>query len=301
MKCIRCDENAIVSQRYSGKHLCGSHFIEDFDKRVEETLEKRLMITQGDRIAVAVSGGKDSTALLYALNKILIGKGTRIFAITVDEGINGYRDDTIRSAERIAEDLGIEHKIVSFRDLYGFDLDEIIEGKEAAPCTYCGVFRKNALNRTAKRMSATKVATGHNLDDEAQSVLMNYMKGDIERLMRFRPRRIQPGLVPRIKPFREILEKETALYCMINGIYAESRECPYAKLSLRADVRDMINRLENLYPGTKHSVLNGFEKVTELAGSEWTQMDLASCGICGEPCVKDVCKACELLGKLKGA
>jgi len=231
MKCSMCDENAIVSQRYSGKHLCGGHFIEDFDERVEETLKKSATIKQDDRIAVAVSGGKDSTALLYALNKILTGKGTRIFAITVDEGINGYRDDTIKSARKITEDLGIEHVIVSFRDLYGFELDEIIEGKEAAPCTYCGVFRKNALNKTAKYLGATKVATGHNLDDEAQSVLMNYMKGDIERLMRFRPRRIQPGLIPRIKPFREIPEKETALYCMINGIYAESRECPYAKLS----------------------------------------------------------------------
>ncbi len=301
MKCSKCDENAIVSQRYSGRHLCGSHFIEDFDRRVEETLKKSAMITRGDRIAVAVSGGKDSTALLYALTKILTGKGTQIIAITVDEGIKGYREDTIISAKRIAADLRIEHKIVSFRDLYGFDLDDIIEGKEAAPCTYCGVFRKNALNRTAKDLGATKVATGHNLDDESQSVLMNYMKGDVERLMRFRPRRVQPGLIPRIKPFREIPEKETALYCMINGIYAESRECPYAKLSLRADVRDMINRLENLYPGTKQSVLKGFERFSELAGSEWTQMELASCGICGEPCVKDVCKACELLGKLKGA
>ena len=301
MKCSLCDENAIVSQRYSGKHLCSTHFIKDFDLKVEETLKKSAMIKKGDRIAVAVSGGKDSTALLYALNKILKGNGVEIFAITVDEGIKGYRDDTIKSARRIAEDLGIDHKIVSFRDLYGFDLDDIVEGKEAAPCTYCGVFRKNALNRTAKNLGATKVATGHNLDDEAQSILMNYMKGDIERLMRFRPRRTQPGLIPRIKPFREIHEKETALYCMINGIYAESVECPYAKLSLRADVRDMINRLENLYPGTKQSVLKGFEGVLELASREWTQMDLAACRICGEPCVKDICKACELLGKLKGA
>lgn len=301
MKCIRCDENAIVSQKYSGRHFCASHFIEDFDQRVGETLKNSDLVKEGDRIAVALSGGKDSTALLFALSKILADKDASIFAITVDEGIKGYRDDTIRSARRIAEDLGIEHEIVSFRELYGFDLDDVVVGKEVAPCTYCGVFRKNALNRAAKRLEATKIATGHNLDDESQSVLMNYMKGDIERLMRFRPRRVQPGLVPRIKPFREIPEKETALYCMINGIYAESRECPYAQLSLRADVRDMVNRLENLHPGTKHSVMLGFERVLEHAATGWTQMDLASCRICGEPCVKNICKACELLGKLKGA
>ena len=151
----------------------------------------------------------------------------------------------------------------------------------------------------AKRMGATKVATGHNLDDEAQSIMMNYLKGDIERLMRFRPRKVQPGLVPRIKPLREIPEKETALYCMVNGVFAESRECPYASLSLRADVRDMMNDLERLFPGTKQSTLQGFEKIAKTDPGKWTKIDLTSCGICGEPCVKEICKACELCKRLK--
>jgi uncharacterized protein (TIGR00269 family) len=301
MKCSKCDSTAVMSRRSSGIQLCERHFIEDFEQRAERTLLMEGMAADGDRIAVAVSGGKDSTALLHVLNRILAGRDIELFAITVDEGIEGYRDDTITSARRIADDLGVEHEIVSFRDEYGFDLDEIVEGKAAAPCTYCGVFRKSSLNRAAKRLGATKVAIGHNLDDEVQSIMMNYMKGDIERLMRFRPRRIQPGLIPRIKPLREMPEKEIALYCMVNGIYTESRECPYAHLSLRADVRDMINRLENLYPGTKDSTLKGFEGFLKRAGGRWTQMDLASCAICGEPCVKDVCKTCELLRRLKDA
>lgn len=298
MKCSKCDSSAVMSQRYSGLSLCEKHFVEDFEQKAESTLLQGKMAKKNDRIAVAVSGGKDSTALLYVLNKTLADRDVELFAITVDEGIKGYRDDTIKSARKIADDLGVEQIIVSFRDEYGFDLDDIVEGKDVAPCTFCGVFRKHALNRTAKRLGATKVATGHNLDDEAQSIMMNYMKGDIERLMRFRPRRIQPGLVPRIKPLRGIPERETALYCMVKGIYAESRECPYAKLSLRSDVRDLMNRLENLYPGTKHSALKGFEGILKLAGDVWTQMDLASCRICGEPCVKDICKACELLGRM---
>ena len=144
----------------------------------------------------------------------------------------------------------------------------MVQGKDTAPCTFCGVFRKNALNKMAKRLGACKVATGHNLDDEAQSVMMNYLKGDIQRLMRLRPRREQPGLVPRIKPLRDIPEKEIALYCMVNGVFADARECPYAKLSLRADVRDMMNSLENLFPGTKQSTMQGFEKLAEMARDE---------------------------------
>lgn len=299
MICSLCREPAILSQRYFGRHLCLNHFIEDFERRVAGTMGKNGMVKDGERIAVAVSGGKDSTALLFSLHKILAGRDVEMVAVTVDEGIAGYRDDTIKAARGIAMKLGIEQEIVSFREMYGYDLDEMVQGKDAAPCTYCGVFRKNALNRTAKNLGASKVATGHNLDDEAQTVMMNYLKGDMERLMRFRPRRTQPGLVPRIKPLREMPEKEIALYCMVNGVFTESRECPYANLSLRADVRDLMNRLESLFPGTRQTTMQGFEKIAEMAGGDWAPMELGKCQCCREPCVKDLCKACELLGKLR--
>lgn len=302
MKCSKCDGMAVISQRYSGLHLCADHFTGEFDQKVHETIVNGNMVEDGDRIAVAVSGGKDSTALLYVLKKILADRladgEVDLFAITVDEGIVGYRDDTMNLARKAVEDLGIRQEVVSFKDEYGFDLDSAVQDG-AMPCTVCGVFRKNALNRAAKRLKATKLATGHNLDDEAQSVMMNYMKGDMERLVRFRPKRRQPGLVPRIKPLREIPEKEVALYGMVMGFYAESQECPYARLSFRSDVRDMMNRLEDLFPGTKHSTLEGYERVLGLADGQWAQIDLSSCEICGEPCVKDLCMACKLLKKLK--
>jgi len=285
MICSKCSEQAIV---FSRSHLCQSHFIEDFERRVRDTVRKNDMVKEGDRIVVAVSGGKDSIALLLCLHKILAGRGVQLVAITVDEGIAGYRDDTLKVAKEIAERLGIEQQIVSFREEFGLDLDEMVQGKDVAPCTFCGVFRKNALNRTAKRLGISKVATGHNLDDEAQSVMMNYLKGDIKRLLRFRPRREQPGLVPRVKPLQCIPEKEVALYGMVNGVFAESRECPYAHLSLRADVREMMNRLESLFPGTKQSTMQGFGKIAEMARGKWAQIDLGACQKCGEPCVKDL-------------
>ena len=237
MICSLCQERAIVSQRYLGRHLCQDHFIQDFEGRMVQTIVVNRMIEKGERIAVAVSGGKDSTALLFALSRVLAEKEVEMVALTVDEGIAGYRDDTIVAAKRIARQMGVEQVIISFQEEYGWSLDEMVVGAEVAPCTYCGVFRKNALNCAAKSLGVTKLATGHNQDDEAQSVMMNYLKGDMERLMRFRPRREQPGLIPRIKPLRDIPEKEIALYAMVNGIYFESRECPYARLSLRADVR----------------------------------------------------------------
>ncbi|MCX6677054.1 MAG: TIGR00269 family protein [Methanothrix sp.] len=297
--CSKCSEGAIVSQHYSGLRLCRGHFIQDFESRATETVHKNNMIKDGERIAVAVSGGKDSTALLFCLCNILAKRDVELVAVTVDEGIAGYRDDTIKAARAIAKQLAVEQHIVSFREEYGYNLDEMVPGKKVAPCTYCGVFRKNALNRAAKHLGADKVATGHNLDDEAQSVMMNYLKGDFERLMRLRPGRAQRGLVPRIKPLREMPEKEIALYCMVNEVFTESRECPYASLSLRADVRDMMNRLESLFPGTKQSTVQGFEKMARKEQGGYAQMELAACRECGEPCVKGLCKACELLGLLR--
>ncbi|NMC10538.1 MAG: tRNA 2-thiocytidine biosynthesis protein TtcA, partial [Methanothrix sp.] len=178
MICSKCDGMAIITQRNSGLHLCQGHFVEDFEQRVAETIKKNAMVCDGERIAVAVSGGKDSTALLLSLHKILAGANVELVAITVDEGIAGYRDDTIKAAKKIVEQLKIEHEIISFREEYGYDLDEMVRGENVPPCTFCGVFRKSALNRAAKRLQVTKVATGHNLDDEVQSIMMNYLKGD---------------------------------------------------------------------------------------------------------------------------
>jgi uncharacterized protein (TIGR00269 family) len=299
MKCSKCLENAIVFKRHSGTHLCERHFVEAFEETVRHTIADNKMIVEGDRIAVALSGGKDSTALIYVLNKILSKrKDISIFAITIDEGIKGYREDTIKSARNISEKLDIDHTIVSFKEEYELDLDDMVAGKREAPCSFCGVFRKSLLNRTAKRLGATKVATGHDLDDDAQSIMMNYLKGDIERLGRFAPRRLQPGLIPRIKPLKDIPERETALYCMVHGFYAKMAECPYASLSFRSNVRDMLNNLENNFPGTKQLTMDGFNRISDLLADRYPPMRLSSCKLCKEPCVEDLCKACQLLGRI---
>ena len=299
MKCNICGSPAIISLKRYGNRLCQDHFISYFEAKVEETVLSGGMIAEKERIAVAVSGGKDSTALLFCLHHILSGQEVELVAVTVDEGIAGYRDDTIQAAKAIARQLGVEQHMVSFREEYGQSLDRMVVGRHVAPCTYCGVFRKHALNRAARTLGADKIATGHNLDDEAQTVMMNYLKGDLERLMRLRPQRVQKGLVPRIKPLRMMPEKEIALYCMVNGIFFQSRECPYANLSLRAEVRDMMNTLESQSPGTKLSTVKGFERIAEVEHASWPQIDLAACNQCGEPCVEGRCKACQLLQEIK--
>lgn len=297
MRCSICDDAAVARSSRSRKLLCSSHFMEAFEDQVAKTLKAGRMIEDGNRIAVALSGGKDSAVLLYVLKKILAGEAVELFAITIDEGIKGYREDTIGYARRISDELEVELKMRSFRDEFGSDLDRIVVGRDEAPCTFCGVLRKSALNRAARDLGATKLATGHNLDDEAQSVMMGYLRGDIEGLIRLSPKRPQPGLVPRIKPLRHIPEKEVALYGILAGVHPEAPECPYAHSSMRFEIRRMMNRLERDHPGTKGSVLRGFEKILRSAEDRPAATPLSSCRICGEPTFRDLCRPCHLLGR----
>ncbi len=252
------------------------------------------MVERNDRIAVALSGGKDSIALLYVLHKIFKNRpDIELLAITIDEGISGYREHTIKHAEKLTGELGIPLRISSFCDGFGISLDELAKEKKHAACTLCGVLRKNILNRIARELGATKLATGHNLDDESQTILMNYFRGDVDRMKRMLPDAIQPGMVLRIKPLRSIPEKEVALYGFLNDLPVSTDECPYSGEALRNEIREMINNYEVKHPGTKYSLLGGFETISKVLNPPGTQV--LQCEKCGEPSSESLCKTCRLL------
>jgi uncharacterized protein (TIGR00269 family) len=274
--------------------------MEDFERRVKVNVRKFKMIESGDRIAVALSGGKDSVAVAFVLKKLYGDRRDLEFvAVTVDEGIEGYRPPTVEIARKITKKLNMEHHIISFKENFGLTLDEMVKIGEKKPCTYCGVFRKYLLNRTARELGAEKLATGHNLDDETQTILLNFLNADIERLARLIPQRVQKGLVMRIKPFREIYEKEVVIYCLLNNLPVSVDECPYSHFPVRAAVRDFLYEFEKRYPGRKFSILRSFEKLIPGLRAIYPQINLSKCKKCGEPTPKDVCQACTLLEELR--
>jgi len=296
MKCQRCPKSAVIYQKYSNAHLCRSHFIEDVERKIKRDIRKFKMIGRGDRIVVALSGGKDSITLLYILHMIFKDRpDLEIFALTIDEGIKGYRANTLSHAIKLTKELGIGHTIRSFEEVFGTTMDELVIKKEHAACTLCGVLRKNILNKAARELGADKIAIGHNLDDESQTILMNYMRGDMDRLRRMLPGSIQPGMVPRIKPLRSIPEKEVALYGFLNNLPVSMDECPYAGDALRNEIREMINTYEVRHPGTKYSLLGGFETISQMLRPPVTE--IFKCEKCGEPSSEKVCKTCRLLGR----
>jgi uncharacterized protein (TIGR00269 family) len=300
-KCSKCNGDAITFIRYNGSHLCANHFSEYVERRFKKEVRKQLTIDGPKKIAVGISGGKDSAVTL----ELMVGtlgdrRDVDICAMTVDEGILGYRPTTLIKAAEQTKRLGVEHHIVRFKDTVGQTMDDMAgKGGARTPCSYCGVFRRRCLNLKAKELGIDVLATGHNLDDTAQSVLMNFMRGDVERLARLGPHdKVQPGLIPRIEPIRLIPEKESLLYALINDLEFSDDECPYATAALRNEYREIVNSMEDRHPGTRHSIVSSYDAIRQALSMTFPPMTLRTCD-CGEPTGNETCMSCTFLNELK--
>jgi uncharacterized protein (TIGR00269 family) len=264
------------------------------------------MLKEDDKIALGLSGGKDSAVLLHIMKKIETKfPKSSLLAITIDEGIANYREESITIARRNAHLLNIPHFIFSFKEIFGYSIDEIMQDENvrksgASACSFCGSLRRRALNQKARELGASKLAVGHNLDDETQSILLNILRADIRRLARLLPITTNRNerFVPRIKPLRTIPERETILYAHFKGIEFHSQQCPYSLNVLRGDIESTLNKLEAKRPGTKYSILRFLDGLAPLLRTQVHDSDFAQCEFCGEPASGRLCNVCNLLTQL---
>lgn len=298
---------AFFFRPYSGERLCRRCFPKSIEEKVRATISKYGMLKFDDKIAVAVSGGKDSVSLLH-----ILAKRERRFpkaflvAVTVDEGIKGYRDEALKIAAENCRKLEIEHRVVSFKELYGYTLDEIVKRlkrkgeHEATPCAFCGALRRKAFNLAARKVGANKIATAHTLDDEAQTILLNVFHGDVLRIAREKPvtDQVHPKLVQKIKPFCEIPEKETAMYAYLKKAKFQSKPCPYASEALRNDVRMMLNKVEEKHAGTKFTIFRSMERIRPALEEMDKKQGLSECTECGEATSEKICRTCQMLAQI---
>ena len=268
-------------------------FNEMIFSRINNLISEYNLIKEGELIAVALSGGKDSVLTLHALKQYQQFLNFDLVAISVDEGIKGYRSHGIGAAVDNARDLDIELIQKSFLEDEGFALDDIYDNFKSA-CIPCGVFRRNILNKTAYEIGASKIATGHNLDDEIQSFLMSFARGDTIKFSKFGPELdvIHPKLVPRIKPLWNTPEKDVGMWAVLNDINIHLEECPYSHLSLRAKIKEFLNVSEDENPGLKNNIMESFKKILNFENDISTNLN--ECSICGEPTSSKICKACEI-------
>jgi len=266
------------------------------------------MLKPMDNFMLGVSGGKDSITLLHILAKLEKSfPNVKFCAGTVDEGIRDYREEALKIAQDNCKKLGVDHVVVSFKELFGYQLDEIVKltqkkkKKGLTPCSYCGVLRRKALNSLARDAGVDKLVTAHNLDDETQTMLLNVLHGDPFRIARAKPvlNVIHPKLVQRVKPLCMVPEKEVVFYAYLKGIEFQCIDCPYSQTALRNDIRDMLGRMEHKHAGTLFTVFKSVERLQPALEAYVKEPKLTECKLCGEPTVKDVCRPCQMLQELK--
>jgi uncharacterized protein (TIGR00269 family) len=293
--CKTCGANAVSGGE---NPLCAIHFCEMVEKKVRSHIADKNLILDNEHIVVALSGGKDSTVLLYILSKIIPEfEGVKLTAITVDEGIPDYREETLAYAQELAAFLNIGHRIVSFRETFGEPLPGLLEKRNVSACTLCGVLRRKILEQETFSMNVPKLATGHSLDDEAETAMMNILTANIDAIINAAsPNSSKESL--RIKPLSVLNEYEIALYGILKGIFREFPECPYAGPSLRAEVRQMFLSMETKYPkitgkfaNNYNSLLSSIANVEKPSGKSKKE-----CNICGGPTSGNICRACILVG-----
>jgi len=289
--------------------LCKSCLLEDVKWRILEQIKKYNMINQGDRVLIGISGGKDSFILLKFLSEI--HQPSKLLGLMIEEGIRGYnRADTFTFIKDVCRNLGVDCIITSIKEVLGRGVDELMQFQikkygfiKISACTFCGIARRRILNIYARSYGMNKVATGHNLDDEVQTYLINILRGDIMRLIQAHPLSVvhSPLLVKRIKPLRAVYEYETAFIAYIENFKFQEAECPYIiqRPTLRLKIRELIREIEKFNPSVQLEFLKEIDSIIEplVKARNANIINLPLCIKCGEPTAprRNICKFCELL------
>ncbi|KRY53983.1 Cytoplasmic tRNA 2-thiolation protein 1 [Trichinella britovi] len=302
--CANCDEERASMRRSAcGTLLCKKCFSAAFEAEVHRTITTEQFFTNGENVVIGVSGGKDSAVVLhvlYLLNE-RFNYGLHLSMLAVNEGIAGYRDDSLCSVDKQQKRYNIPLKVVSYKNLFGLEMDEIVQRIGLRNnCTYCGVFRRQALERGCEQLGSNKLVTGHNADDMAETILMNVLRGDLNRLHRCsRPVSGEAGGLVRCKPLYRCFQKEIVLYARFNNLDYFSTDCVYAPNSYRAHVRDFVKRLELIRPLAILDVLRSGQAMALQATDRCRASTVRSrCSLCGFVSSGSICHACRLLKNL---
>jgi uncharacterized protein (TIGR00269 family) len=300
-ECDKCGESAVHYAAYSGAHLCAEHLCRSVEKRIRRRIREDSLLSDDatpddpETWVIGLSGGKDSVVLTHVLDETF-GRDPRVelVALSIHEGIEGYRDASLEACVDLCADRDLRHEVVTYEEEFGVRMDDVAEDDpmDMAPCAYCGVFRRDLLSEYAAEFGADKMLTGHNLDDEAQTAMMNFLEGDVQQVAKHFDASLggfdgtgsdpddatgrTPGaraeseqFVPRAKPLRDVPEKEVALYARFRELPAHITECPHAAEAYRGEIQQLLLKLEENHPGVRHSIMSGYEELAELAAEEY--------------------------------
>jgi len=312
-KCNYCNNSTVIQRFHSGEHLCSDCFVKNIEKITYKTISKYKMLKPRDKIIVAFSGGKDSISLLYNLIKIQEKNYSALplIALSIDEGIGEYRQNSIKSGSEFCEKYNVKHVIVSFKERVGKTLDEIVRIKKnnknyLYACNYCATLRRRLLNDVAKELGGDVLALGHNLTDIAETYLMNilfkrYNLIGNQYLFKSEIREDNKYYIKKITPLMRIPEEEIRLYVKVKNFNCYSLQCPYREKEpiLRKRVLNFIQDCKKYSPEIEFNLLNGFLEFSDLIYHHYKKKELNFCQECEYPCASKYCNYCNLIRELK--
>ena len=256
---------------------------------------KEIRLSKKDKILVAMSGGKDSAVTAYLLHKF----GYDIEGVHIDLKMGKYSKDCYNAIKTLCENLGINLHVYDVKKEMGSSMCYIrsaVQSKHKGKiknCAICGVIKKWILNKVARKLRFSKIATGHNLDDEVQTILINIFKGSIDLSATSGPitKNIKDKkFITRIKPLFYVLEDDVRNYAKKKKLPVVFDKCPCAIDSYRIQVRNFLEKV----PGKeKQNIMKNFEKLSPKIKKKNIEMNY--CEVCGEPSRGKICKKCELM------
>jgi uncharacterized protein (TIGR00269 family) len=301
VKCTVCRGPAVIDLRRHNANFCADHFLKFCRDQVAKAIERHGMIARGERVLVAVSGGKDSLALW----DLLVELGYDAEGMTIGLGIGDYSEASTGAAVAFADARGLVLHQVDLRDEYGYDIPTAAAVTRRVPCSSCGMSKRHLIDKAARERGYDVVATGHNLDDEAAVLLGNVLHWQTEYLGRQLPVLPARDRFPRkVKPLVRLGERETAAYCVLRGIDYIVDECPMAEGNRHLRYKEALNTIEATSPGTKHAFYFEFlDKAADRFRVEAAeaQEGLRRCASCGAPTTGEVCAFCRLVERVGGA
>ena len=297
MKCRRCRALAVIEIRRHNAAFCRECFLHVFRSQVGRAIEHHAMFTESDRILVAVSGGKDSLALW----DVLLAKGYDVTGLYLGLGIGDYSVRSLQVTRAFAEERGAELRVVDLERDYGYDIPAAGARGSRSTCAVCGLSKRYVFNRAALEGGFDVVATGHNLDDEAATLLGNTLRWSTDSIARqFPALPAKDGLVRKVKPLHRLSELETAAYAFLRGIDYVVEECPLVIGNTQLRYKDAMNAIEAASPGTKAQFFLGYlERGMPLFRTR-DEVGLAPCERCGQPTTARFCAFCRARAQVLG-
>ena len=287
----------MIELRRHNAGFCRDCFLHHCREQVRRTIDEHRMIGAGERVLVAVSGGKDSLALW----DILLDLGVDADGLYLGLGIDAYSDESRRYARAYASRRDVTLVEIDLPADYGYDIPTGAKAAHRVPCSACGLSKRHLFNQAALDGGYDVVATGHNLDDEAAVLFGNVLRWSTEYLGRQLP--VLPaseGFVRKVKPLVRLGERETAAYCVLTGLDYIVDECPMAEGNKHLGYKEALNQIEDRSPGSKAAFYFGFvDRVSPMfaEGVRAEQEGLHPCTRCGAPTTGDVCAFCKLVDR----